>query len=219
MACPSNYHNFTGLEPKIYFACPLKQLLLPWPKFALGGKMKKKYSFRRGPYEKKQNEAQKIGEFLEIKFPNGIPDPETLVKISKNKQTPTHKYFDWNNTTAAAKYRRMQAANLIAALYVETIDGDNTRAYNNVYLAEVKHGAYVATAKVAEDKELWSQVVEQARRELIFWKTKYQQYRTHFSAIFDAIDEVTDLTKGVSNGKVKNNRTTNTRAKDNHPSD
>src|SRR5579863_3184135 len=105
----------------------------------------KKYRFReKSPYQDK--DANRVGKFLENYFPDQNPDPDKVVELARNKGSPLHEFFDWNDKTAADKYRRKQAGDLIAALYVELDDGKRIRAYESVFIKEIDNNSYLSTA-------------------------------------------------------------------------
>jgi hypothetical protein len=146
----------------------------------------KRYFFPDGsPYSK--HNAQSVGEFLELHFPDSDFKPKEIVDLARPKNSPIHKFFDWNDSTAAEKYRRKQAGKLVAHLYVKIEDSD-VKAYESVRFSANK--SYMATDQIFNDEELWKQVVETAKRELLYWEAKYTLYRKHLPKIFSAIDEL-----------------------------
>lgn len=161
--------------------------------------MKKKYNFRESNPIYKNRNAQIVGEFLERSFPDQKIDTAKLVELAKNPKCEIHKYFDWDDKEAAHKYRIIQARQMINALYVESESGNRIRAYENVYLEETGKREYIDIDRISEVEDLFEQVVQSAFRELKYWKLKYQQYKEHFSDVFEVIDKL-DV-KGVTNAK------------------
>jgi hypothetical protein len=64
-------------------------------------------------FVKTHNDAQIIGEYIELHFPDGVT-PHQLLEVATPKSSPIHKYFDWNDESAAHKYRLDQARGIIA---------------------------------------------------------------------------------------------------------
>jgi hypothetical protein len=147
----------------------------------------KKYYFGEGtPYDPK--DAQAVGEFLERNFPGQDFKPKQIVELARPKNSPIHKFFDWDDRTAAAKYRIRQASRLVRSLYIK-IEEQETKAYENVRFTATNKG-YLNTESVLENKELWQQVVDVAKREILYWEAKYTLYKNQFPKIFSAIHEL-----------------------------
>jgi len=109
----------------------------------------KKFKPRNGaPFPKK--DAQKIGEELEnIKAKKNLT-PNNVVEKAKNKKSILHKYFEWDNSEAAEKYRLQQAKNIINhVVEVIVIKGNviEERAYFNV-IAKNNERSYVSLTEV-----------------------------------------------------------------------
>lgn len=163
----------------------------------------KRYKFRdNSPY--KNENAQEVGEFLEKSFKNEMPSRKEVLELAKNPKSVIHKYFDWDDKTAAQKYRLNQAGSLIAALYIEMADGNEMRAYEKVFIQELDESHYCSIGKVSESEDLISQVIDSAKRELVYWKTKYETYGDHFPMTFKAINlEVERSSRGKEKTRVK----------------
>lgn len=61
-------------------------------------------------------DAQVAGEVCEELEREGRLTPENLVEVSKDENAPLHNEFEWNDATAAKKYRRSQAQFIIKCL-------------------------------------------------------------------------------------------------------
>jgi len=110
----------------------------------------KKFKPRNGaPFPKK--DAQKIGEELEnIKAKKNLTPNNVNWKRQKNKKSILHKYFEWDNSEAAEKYRLQQAKNIINhVVEVIVIKGNviEERAYFNV-IAKNNERSYVPLTEV-----------------------------------------------------------------------
>ena len=117
--------------------------------------------------------------------------PELLVKRAKFKNSLIHDYFEWDNDTAAKKYRIQQAGNLLRAIEVIVDEGDGelikVRAFHSV--TEGNEKVYVSLERARSKPDLWEQVKEQALQEIINWQRKYK-HMTEFEVIFKAIKRV-----------------------------
>lgn len=166
----------------------------------------KKYKFRaNSPY--KTEDAQAIGTFLDKSFPNEMPEPKKVLQLAADKKSPLHKYFDWNDHSAANKYRMKQARDLLCALYIQIEDGSQIKAYENLYITESDNYQYVSINKIGQSQDLVEQVISQARSDLIFWKEKFEFYRQYFTSVFEAIEAEVRSTNGKEEGsKTRGNK-------------
>lgn len=130
-------------------------------------------------------DANKIGRFIEKNFPNGLK-PKQLVDAARPKNSPIHKYFEWDDSIAAEKYRQRQASKLIACLVVN-IDDTEVRGYHSVRLSTGKR--YVSFEDASASEDLWDQVIQSALKEIKIWQSKYSTYQ-ELKPIFKGIEKV-----------------------------
>jgi len=141
--------------------------------------------------------AQVYGEELEkIAAENGgVLTPDSVVKAAENEDSPLHDHFDWNDSSAAEKFRLAQARQMINHIEITvTIDGDEIaeqRAFMNV-MQPSKNGksgsnVYVTVEKAMTSKEYRKQILATAMREAKYWEEKYKEYN-ELSEVFSAID-------------------------------
>lgn len=140
-------------------------------------------------------QAQIYGEALEeIQEKNGGKiTPKIVLKEAKEKNSPLHDFFEWDNTKASDNWRLHQARHLIGAIEV-VISYDGTekerRRYLNVRVDneedEESSRIYVVTETALTDSEMRKQVLQNALREASYWQTKYEDY-TELSKIFQSI--------------------------------
>jgi hypothetical protein len=141
--------------------------------------------------------AQIYGEHLnKLQKKVKILKPETVVEDAKDKGSPTHEYFEWNNKKAGEKHRLHQARLLLNSIKVKIIYDDNSegeiRKFHNVKVkvqSDEKERGYVSLENVVKSKDFHSQILEQALLELRGWKQKYEQY-SKLRPIIDAIKQV-----------------------------
>lgn len=177
----------------------------------------KRYTFRK--HSRYSNEdAQAVGSFIETKFGSLNVDPKKIVNLARPRNSPIHKYFEWDDTLAAEKFRLSQARNLINALYV-SVRGETVRAYESVIVAD--RSSYVNIDEISQSDDLVNQVIQKAYQEALYWKERYQLYRSTFGEVFESIDKL----KGVLDGPKKerrssrNNQNTRDRKKDSKDND
>ena len=137
---------------------------------------------------KGQNQ-QKIGETVAVlikKYGGQITSGQLLNEAAK-KRSPLHNLFDWNDTEAANKWRKMQAENLIRSVHItyEDQSGPVTiRAFVNTE-PQIYKPIISAMANI-KDK---SKVLNDALYELNCWKNKYNNL-SEFSRLLGDIDDL-----------------------------
>lgn len=150
-------------------------------------------------YQWKQNrfpvEAQKAGEELErIKTQYGGIVPKAVVDVSRPEDAVLHNCFDWNDETAAEAYREVQAREIIRnVIVVKTTNDDESksitvRAFVPV-LEDKKPKKYITIDEAMADDEFRQQIIQQALKELISFKTKYGHLK-ELSEVFEAIGKL-----------------------------
>ena len=115
---------------------------------------------------------------------------EDLVTAAKDPTCPLHAEFEWDNDTAADKYRITQARYLLRSINVVYLDkGGNeieTRAFSHVYDSQEDDQVYVPASKVWSNREFSNQVKEDAHKEMEQWIHRYEQYRYLAQAVKSA---------------------------------
>ena len=123
-----------------------------------------------------------------------IVKPEELVKDAKQKNTPYHGYFQWDNTKAGAEYRKEQARDLLRNIVEVEIVSDKkqdrqveVRSFHVV--SENNERGYSPLEHVLSSKDLTNQVLERALKEAKSWSARYKIY-SELADIRKKIDEV-----------------------------
>lgn len=136
-------------------------------------------------------EAQVAGEELErIRVSrNGRLTQDDVVAEARAESSPLHPAFEWNDETAAHKYRLEQAGYMIRSIVV-TVDKSETeqvpiRAFVNV--EREKDRSYTSLAHAMSDAELRAQVVAKAWAELEAWRKRYAELN-EFAKLFMVVD-------------------------------
>lgn len=127
--------------------------------------------------------------------------PHDVVEVARDPSSPLHKYFEWNDGIAAEGYRLSQARSLVISVKIETPTGP-IRAFENITVNSSNY--YVPISKIKKSSTLQEQVLENALRELTYWKAKYRSYENYFGPVFSAIAEVEK--KGAAGGKKEKSR-------------
>ena len=117
--------------------------------------------------------------------------PELLVAEAQKKRSPIHKLFEWDQKTAAHKWRVQQARNILNHIEVVIERGDEAplvvRAFHSV---EYEEGRCYTTINAArKNEDLWEQIKDEALRQVKTWQETYRAI-SEFETIHSAIDKV-----------------------------
>ena len=151
--------------------------------------------------ESKNDEIKKQLEAIANR-PAGL-NPRTLLTEAANPLSCLHKYFEWDDTEAALKWREAQAYDLIRRIKVEIITPENrtltVRAFWPIKHLEPdgtidsgKRGSFILFNNIMDDAEATRQVIANAKSELIAFHTKYSKLAEllEFGALFDEIKKL-----------------------------
>ena len=134
-------------------------------------------------------------ELCDIQKKHGSLTPDVVVKEAKKKRSPIHDCFEWDDTTAAAKYRVEQAKYLIRTIEVVFTGDDDeceplhVRAFHSI-VTEDDSREYVTLKQAQGSAAVWDQVKQQALDALLAWKTKYAAFK-EFEQLYVLISKLT----------------------------
>lgn len=130
-------------------------------------------------------DPQKIGEALAsiAKRNGGLLRPGDVVETARNKRSPLHPHFEWNDRDAAEAYRRDQARELIRVVRVVTEEEQPQRAFLSVSTEE-DGVAYHTHAEVLTSRDLQMRVLNQALRDIDAFERRYRD-----------LEEICDMVK------------------------
>lgn len=128
----------------------------------------------------KNANAQEVGEALEQLTANEQNfGPHLLVETARPKSSPLHKYFEWDDTEAAAQYRIEQARYLIRTVIVvrdEEPESPRIRAF--VAVAEdAGRGRYVPMGRALSTPSYREKLMADAESDLARYQNKYSVLR------------------------------------------
>lgn len=134
-----------------------------------------------------------------IEKQQGILTPETVVLNAKAEDSPLHKYFTWDDTDAAERWRQEEARKLIQSVNVTFLDSEGVeqscRAFVNVKPDEgeqddaIEGRGYISVARSAKSQSYQLQVVEYAKSQLKTWRGKFGGYQ-EFYGVAAEIDKL-----------------------------
>ncbi|ALC12471.1 hypothetical protein [Sphingopyxis sp. 113P3] len=150
------------------------------------------YSWKPGAHHSPAIEAQVAGEELErIRVRNnGRLENADVVDAARDKKSPLHPAFEWDDKKAASAYRLDQAGYLIRSIDV-VITKDATEPKPIRAFVSVKRDAdrsYTSVQHALSDDELRAQVVAAAWAELEAWRKRHAEL-VELAEIFAAMDQ------------------------------
>lgn len=139
----------------------------------------------------KLSDVQKVGNELQrlIDKNGGQIKPLFVVESARKRSSPLHKYFDWNDTVAAGRWRVHQARSLISWVQIELIKGKSSRAFVNIDDVSTGQQVYLSLERALSDSVLRKQLLVDSIREIDYWQDKYAVLR-ELSLVFSAIKKV-----------------------------
>jgi len=111
--------------------------------------------------------------------------PEQVLEKAKDENTELHKCFDWNDTSAANKYRLHQARQIIQSFVIvrEKEEQPKIRAFQ----ITTETAVYQPTRIVLQQPDEYKALLERAKEELKAFRLKYKHLQ-ELSEIFAEID-------------------------------
>jgi hypothetical protein len=150
--------------------------------------MSKIYKFAEA--DKPSGEAQMVGESLEEirQAHGGKLNPGDVIDASRDPSAPLHKFFDWDDQSAAENYRKSQARRLIrrVEVVVNTVKQEPLVAPAFVQLRSEGSG-YRSSEKVYTTPRLRESLIAQAKHDWSTYKTKYERI-TELSEALSTMD-------------------------------
>lgn len=135
--------------------------------------------------------AQQVGEeFERIRTRrNGRLTPDAVLDAAKDKKSPLHRYFDWDDKSAAGKYRINQAGMLIRSItvIVEVKKGPRQKFRAFVSVRRDKDRSYTSIGHAMSEAGLRKQVLHDAWAELEGWRKRYANL-SEFAKVHTVID-------------------------------
>ena len=116
--------------------------------------------------------------------------PKNLVDASREETAPLHSEFEWDNDVAAEKYRENQAGHLIRSLTIEVQPSEPEskpiaiRAFFQAGSEEYQH-----INVISSDEEKTCSLMQQALRELTWFRNKYSML-SKLDSLIQEIDRI-----------------------------
>lgn len=147
--------------------------------------MKAQWRSNDGPY----GDATEIVNHLEHLRSQAELTPAVIVADAKNPRSPLHKYFEWNDTDAAKKYRRVQVSTLTGRL----VRPNGRKVYIRVGASDASPAHFDLVTRVLRNPELRRPLARRALQQLGNWETRYADFpelREAIEALQSALNTV-----------------------------
>lgn len=132
-----------------------------------------KYSWKKDYRGAKPNINIVRKELAEIEKQNGRISAQAVVDRARPENSILHKFFDWNDETAAEKHRLAQARHIINMVVVEVKNNNKESLITRAYV-EVDHKTgYRSLSVVVKSPSLRSQLLAQALKDIEIYSAKY----------------------------------------------
>ena len=139
-----------------------------------------------------EEQATAYGSHLHhLREENGGLRPEDVVEDAADPKSPTHDWFEWDDTEAARLHRITQARYLLRSINVVVKVNDEPQVTRLFYNVMVQQRVYVTVGEVQREEDMRRQVLEQALKALDSWRRKYALYQELFP-IIEAVGEFLD---------------------------
>lgn len=116
-------------------------------------------------------------QYAAIRKQHGVVTPRLIVDSARDPDSPLHRFFEWDDSAAAEKYRLSQASDLIRRVQVfVTKDGvkQPVRVYASVVRDDVR--GYEEITEVLKDEVSAASFMDAMRRDLESVIRRYEMY-------------------------------------------
>lgn len=139
-------------------------------------------------------DAEVIGARVLALRQQGALTPERVVDDARPEESPTHRYFEWNDAVAAEKYRVSQATHYLSHIFVVAApEGEPLRVDA---LVQAPAGTRARVGAVAAEVKGPAEILREARAELGHWQERYrgcQQLRPAAQLVLEAIEALEEI--------------------------
>lgn len=132
--------------------------------------------------------AGRVCEELEAK---GNLTPDALLDASRAEDAPLHNVFEWDDSVAAEKYRRDQAAHIIRSIVIKRAEVKDEPVRAFIHIKESSTPKYEKLDVVLQSSDKRKEMLETAKKELRMFKAKYSTL-TELAKVIADIEDVLD---------------------------
>ena len=109
---------------------------------------------------------------------NGVLIPRDVVEFAKDPNTALHSRFDWDDSSAASKYRLEQARKIIRVRVTYLEDTNTpTRMFYSLPSDRREEGGYRQIDWIMKREDASAELLENAMKEFELWEAKYRHLK------------------------------------------
>jgi hypothetical protein len=137
-------------------------------------------------YQINDSDAEIIGPILDELCDKGLGTPDEIIRVAAKTSSPLHPYFTWDDDTAACKWRKEEARNLVNAVAIIVNDENGNEveypAYESISVVIIENDepvtrrTYQRTSAILLDPEKWDLLRMEIRRDLKSIQRKLKVY-------------------------------------------
>jgi hypothetical protein len=136
-----------------------------------------------------KQDANVVGRELEVLAKNDNLNPESVLDLARDENSPLHNLFEWDDRVAAEKYRLGQARRIIQQIVIVNDHPNAETREIRAFVTESKNdGHYQLITTAIEDPDKYEVLLMRARFELKLFRDKYYSL-VEFKELFDEIDK------------------------------
>ena len=125
-------------------------------------------------------EIQSIGESYTAK---------DILELARDETTELHKCFDWDDTTAAEKWRLHTARMICCSLKVVVQSEDKPPVSYRIIQHDTQEKAYKPVVLTVRNDDEYARLLKQAKAEMKLFKERYKRI-VELESVIDEIDRI-----------------------------
>lgn len=108
---------------------------------------------------------------------DGLIQPPAVVEAAKDPDSPLHQFFEWDDTEAALQFRLEQARKLITRVRIRIEEPESLMWNVRIKQSDgSERRGYVTTARAKADPDLYTQVIEDAKRAILAYRNRLSAF-------------------------------------------
>lgn len=130
--------------------------------------------------------------------PDGLIQPVEVVEAARDEQSPLHRFFEWDDGTAAEAFRLVQARNLIRSVRIARGEPTGPQIVNvTIIHADTgeKRRGYVPTERAVSEPDLRAQILQDARRGIEAYRNRLATFE-QMQVVVGHLDVALESMKG-----------------------
>lgn len=137
--------------------------------------------------QKFKGDAQRC--YDEIQSLGASYTPEMIVNLARDESTELHKCFDWDNDTAAEKWRKQQARQICISLTITVERKPGVTQEYRVIQHDRDERVYKPVVLTVRNLEEYERLLKQAKAEMAAFRKRYQNIK-ELSEVIEEIERV-----------------------------